>query len=219
MDRIPFQATAAGARYESVPGLPVAVLLDNVRSMYNVGAFFRTCDAAGAGKLYQAARTIREKLDPNSLLLAASLNGLGNVAWSQGDLGAAKTFHLRALEIQRRSAVRRRAGSTSFSTSMRAPKRSASASRSTAPNASLTDLHSIRCRSPSRASSIYQRIRPTPRPRWPDWRTLLSALLPCRVRPAAKPARTFWPMPARPAQPRPMRCSEPPMRLTICSMR
>jgi 23S rRNA (guanosine2251-2'-O)-methyltransferase len=31
--------------------LPVAVLLDNVRSMYNVGAFFRTADGVGLEKL------------------------------------------------------------------------------------------------------------------------------------------------------------------------
>ena len=47
MDRLPFQATAAGAHYERIARLPVAILLDNVRSLYNVGAFFRTADAAG----------------------------------------------------------------------------------------------------------------------------------------------------------------------------
>ena len=52
MDRVPFQATAAGALYEGIGTLPVAVLLDNVRSMYNVGAFFRTADAASLEKLY-----------------------------------------------------------------------------------------------------------------------------------------------------------------------
>ena len=31
--------------------LPVAVLLDNVRSMYNVGAFFRAADGVGLAKL------------------------------------------------------------------------------------------------------------------------------------------------------------------------
>src|ERR1700752_2593583 len=31
--------------------LPVAVLLDNVRSMYNVGAFFRVADGVGLEKL------------------------------------------------------------------------------------------------------------------------------------------------------------------------
>ena len=45
MDRVPFQATAAGATYERIRRLPVRILLDNVRSLYNVGAFFRTADA------------------------------------------------------------------------------------------------------------------------------------------------------------------------------
>ena len=52
MDRIPFQATSAGALYDRVTRLPVSILLDNVRSLYNVGAFFRTADAAAIEKLY-----------------------------------------------------------------------------------------------------------------------------------------------------------------------
>ena len=32
-------------QYRTIKKLPVAVLLDNVRSMYNVGSVFRTCDA------------------------------------------------------------------------------------------------------------------------------------------------------------------------------
>lgn len=51
MDRLPFQATTAGAPYERITALPVSILLDNVRSMYNVGAFFRTGDAARIEKL------------------------------------------------------------------------------------------------------------------------------------------------------------------------
>ena len=47
MERVPFQATAVGAVYEGLRRLPVRVLLADVRSLYNVGAFFRTCDAAG----------------------------------------------------------------------------------------------------------------------------------------------------------------------------
>jgi len=47
MDRIPFQATAAGALYERIAWLPVAIVLDHVRSLYNVGAFFRTHSHAG----------------------------------------------------------------------------------------------------------------------------------------------------------------------------
>src|SRR5215471_12565153 len=51
MDRLPFQATSAGAPYAALGTLPVTVVLDNVRSMYNVGAFFRTADAASIEKL------------------------------------------------------------------------------------------------------------------------------------------------------------------------
>ena len=57
MSRLPFRATTLGSTYESLDRLPVAVLLDNVRSMYNVGSFFRTMDAAGAGPLFLAGIT------------------------------------------------------------------------------------------------------------------------------------------------------------------
>jgi 23S rRNA (guanosine2251-2'-O)-methyltransferase len=59
MDRIPFQATSGSVRYDPIPVLPVCVLLDNVRSMYNVGAFFRTADAAAVEKLYLCGITAR----------------------------------------------------------------------------------------------------------------------------------------------------------------
>ncbi len=51
MDRVPYQATELAVHYEQIR-LPVSILLDNVRSMYNVGAFFRTADAAHVEKLY-----------------------------------------------------------------------------------------------------------------------------------------------------------------------
>jgi 23S rRNA (guanosine2251-2'-O)-methyltransferase len=59
MERLPFQATQAAAAYQQIRRLPAAVLLDNVRSMYNVGAFFRTADAAGAERLYLCGITSR----------------------------------------------------------------------------------------------------------------------------------------------------------------
>lgn len=34
------------------PKFPIYVLLDRIRSLYNVGSFFRTCDAANIQKLY-----------------------------------------------------------------------------------------------------------------------------------------------------------------------
>lgn len=40
-----------------VEKFPISVLLDNVRSAYNVGSFFRTCDGAGVSKLYLTGYT------------------------------------------------------------------------------------------------------------------------------------------------------------------
>jgi len=50
-ERLPYLASEASLPYENIKRLPVTVLLDNVRSMYNVGAFFRTMDAAACEKL------------------------------------------------------------------------------------------------------------------------------------------------------------------------
>ena len=48
---LPFRATTASTAYDGVRRLPVSVLLDSVRSLYNVGAFFRTLEAAGGAHL------------------------------------------------------------------------------------------------------------------------------------------------------------------------
>src|SRR5437868_15175764 len=80
MDRVPFQATAAGALYDRIARLPVAVLLDNVRSMYNVGAFFRTADAAAVEKLYLCGITARP---PKSAISKTALGAEQSVAWDQ----------------------------------------------------------------------------------------------------------------------------------------
>jgi tRNA G18 (ribose-2'-O)-methylase SpoU len=58
-EALPYRATSLGARYDGVVGLPVSVLLDNVRSAYNVGAFFRTLDAVGGERLYLGGITPR----------------------------------------------------------------------------------------------------------------------------------------------------------------
>jgi 23S rRNA (guanosine2251-2'-O)-methyltransferase len=78
MDRIPFQATRAGALYQNIGTLPVALLLDNVRSMYNVGAFFRTADAAAVERLYLAGIT---SYPPKSGIRKTALGAEESVAW------------------------------------------------------------------------------------------------------------------------------------------
>ena len=57
MERLPYRATEAAAAYEGIQPLPVCVLLENVRSLYNVGAFFRTADGVALEKLYLAGIT------------------------------------------------------------------------------------------------------------------------------------------------------------------
>src|SRR5215469_4825270 len=48
--RMPALSTPLAAGYEGLR-LPAAVLLDNVRSMYNIGAFFRAADGVGLQRI------------------------------------------------------------------------------------------------------------------------------------------------------------------------
>ncbi|MEP6714695.1 MAG: TrmH family RNA methyltransferase [Terriglobia bacterium] len=78
--RVPFLATAAAAPYEGLGALPVSVLLENVRSLYNVGAFFRTADAAGIQKLYLAGFT---GSPPDRMISKTALGAEETVAWER----------------------------------------------------------------------------------------------------------------------------------------
>jgi 23S rRNA (guanosine2251-2'-O)-methyltransferase len=78
MERIPYLATTAATPYDSIGRLPVSILLDNVRSLYNVGAFFRTADAAGIEKLYLAGITGHP---PHKSLKKTALGAEERVAW------------------------------------------------------------------------------------------------------------------------------------------
>lgn len=78
MERLPFQATAGGARYQPIRTLPVSVLLDNVRSLYNVGSFFRTADAAAVENLYLCGITGRP---PKRAISKTALGAEETVAW------------------------------------------------------------------------------------------------------------------------------------------
>lgn len=77
MDRLPYRATAAAAPYSGLP-LPVSILLDNVRSMYNVGAFFRTADGAGIERLLLSGITARP---PKNAISKTALGAEMRVAW------------------------------------------------------------------------------------------------------------------------------------------
>jgi tRNA G18 (ribose-2'-O)-methylase SpoU len=77
-ERLPWIATTAAAAWESVGALPVSVLLDNVRSMYNVGAFFRTMDAAGCEQLALCGITARP---PKRAISKTALGAEETVRW------------------------------------------------------------------------------------------------------------------------------------------
>jgi 23S rRNA (guanosine2251-2'-O)-methyltransferase len=77
-DRTPYRATQASAPYDGLSPLPVSIVLDNVRSLYNVGAFFRTADAAACEKLYLCGITGRP---PKPGISKTALGADETVAW------------------------------------------------------------------------------------------------------------------------------------------
>jgi len=60
------------------PRRPVSVLLDNVRSLYNVGSIFRTSDAAGVEKIYLCGITGKP---PRDEIHKAALGAERSVPW------------------------------------------------------------------------------------------------------------------------------------------
>jgi 23S rRNA (guanosine2251-2'-O)-methyltransferase len=77
-DRLPWRATAAGTRYDEIRPLPVCVLLENVRSLYNVGAFFRTADGVALERLYLAGITGHP---PQGMITKTALGAEETVPW------------------------------------------------------------------------------------------------------------------------------------------
>lgn len=76
--RVPYRATQAAAAYEDIRPLPVCVLLENVRSLYNVGAFFRTADGVALQKLYLAGIT---GYPPQNMIAKTALGAEETVPW------------------------------------------------------------------------------------------------------------------------------------------
>ena len=88
MERIPYRATTGASAYEELR-LPVSILLDNVRSMYNVGAFFRSADGAGIECLLLSGITARPT---KGAIGKTALGAEERVRWeSVDDLAAAIT--------------------------------------------------------------------------------------------------------------------------------
>lgn len=78
MDRVPYRATELAAAYDRLGPLPVSVLLHHVRSLYNVGAFFRTADAVGIEQLYLSGITATP---PDRRIAKTALGAEQTVPW------------------------------------------------------------------------------------------------------------------------------------------
>jgi tRNA G18 (ribose-2'-O)-methylase SpoU len=76
--RVPFRVTTAAAPYETIRPLPVSLLLENVRSLYNVGSFFRTGDGAGIEKLYLTGFT---GYPPQNMISKTALGAEETLPW------------------------------------------------------------------------------------------------------------------------------------------
>jgi len=96
-ERIPYTATSAAGAYDHLRPLPVSVLLDNVRSGYNVGAFFRTADAVALEKLYLCGITGKP---PNTEIHKTALGAEDSVAWEHSWDAPGVIRQLRQREVE-----------------------------------------------------------------------------------------------------------------------
>src|ERR671936_657209 len=96
-ERTPFTATELGAAYDRLR-LPVTVLLEDVRSMYNVGSFFRSGDGAGIESIYLSGITARP---PKKQLSKTALGAEEHVRWypSENSVETVRELHKRGYEI------------------------------------------------------------------------------------------------------------------------
>ncbi len=90
-------ATAAAKTYDGLAPLPVSILLDHVRSLYNVGAFFRTADATGIEKLFLAGITATP---PHKEIHKTALGAELTVPWQRWDDAELGIRELRAREVE-----------------------------------------------------------------------------------------------------------------------
>jgi tRNA G18 (ribose-2'-O)-methylase SpoU len=88
-----YRATTLGEAYARIDRLPVTVLLDNVRSLYNVGAFFRTADAVRAERIVLAGITPTPD-DPR--ISKTALGAERSLAWTRIADAASAIDELRA---------------------------------------------------------------------------------------------------------------------------
>ncbi len=81
-----------------IPRLPISFLVENIRSVHNVGAIFRTADGIGAEKLYLAGYTA---YPPRQDLKKVSLGAEESVPWEhfENPMDAVKIIKSKGISI------------------------------------------------------------------------------------------------------------------------
>jgi tRNA G18 (ribose-2'-O)-methylase SpoU len=77
--------------------MELVVLLDNIRSAYNVGSVFRSCDSAGVDKLILTGYCA---IPPNPKLQKTALGSIDNVAWEHHCDAISAIKYLKSQHIQ-----------------------------------------------------------------------------------------------------------------------
>jgi tRNA G18 (ribose-2'-O)-methylase SpoU len=93
MEPLPYLVKPAAAAYESLRPLPVTVVAENFRSLYNVGALFRTADGAGIERLILAGITGKP---PDRAISKTALGAEERVAWEYSPTAVEALDRLRA---------------------------------------------------------------------------------------------------------------------------
>lgn len=105
----PEEIAARRVRKEDAAGserLPIAGMLDNIRSLYNVGSMFRTSDGAGVSHLYLTGYT---PAPPRAEIAKTALGAVDTVPWSHhrdpaGAIAAARRAGMRICVLEQTDA-------------------------------------------------------------------------------------------------------------------
>ncbi|MCB1020889.1 MAG: TrmH family RNA methyltransferase [Bryobacterales bacterium] len=82
MEAQPFRALTLAKAYDAIPRVPASIVLENVRSLYNVGSFFRTGDASGLEKLYLSGYT---GFPPHRGIAKVALGAEDSLPWERAE--------------------------------------------------------------------------------------------------------------------------------------
>jgi 23S rRNA (guanosine2251-2'-O)-methyltransferase len=91
-----FDAAISRKEYDKLPKNPLYIILDNLRSAFNVGSIFRLCDAMRVSGLFLCGYTAAP---PNKKLLKTSLGTIDYVPWKHFESAVDAVTYLKERSI------------------------------------------------------------------------------------------------------------------------